>query len=123
MRILTFKRLLGLGAIAGGIHYMQKKRGGDMSFKSISDNFRGLISEAKTKFSNMNQVGGSQGVASQVMGSENDSSLGYSGSAGIGSNVGGDVGDVGSSVGSGVSGTSNGFGYGGGSFNGGDRNR
>lgn len=43
------RRLLGLAALGGGIYWMQKKRGGDMSFASIKESFRGLADDLLNK--------------------------------------------------------------------------
>lgn len=48
MRILTFKRLVGLAAI-GGFAYAHKQRGGDWTFDSIADTARYLMRQAMTR--------------------------------------------------------------------------
>lgn len=48
MRILTFKRLVGLAAI-GGFAYAHKQRGGDWTFDSIADTARTLWRQAATR--------------------------------------------------------------------------
>ena len=48
MRILTFKRLVGLTAI-GGFAYVHKQRGGDWTFDSLGDTARYLWRQAMTR--------------------------------------------------------------------------
>jgi hypothetical protein len=48
MKILTFKRLIGLTAI-GGVAYVHKQRGGDWTLASIADTLRYLLSSAVAK--------------------------------------------------------------------------
>ena len=89
MKILGFRRLLGLAAIGGGIYWMQKKRGGDMTFASIKENFRGVIDDVLNKTNqqgaNDQQSIGDTGAPTSGTGSTRQSfggSSGYSGSAG-----------------------------------------
>jgi hypothetical protein len=48
MKILTFKRLIGIAAL-GGVAYVHKRRGGDWTLASIKDTLRYLWSEAGNK--------------------------------------------------------------------------
>jgi hypothetical protein len=48
MKILTFRRLIGLAAI-GGFAYVHKQRGGEWTMASIKDTMRHLWSSASTK--------------------------------------------------------------------------
>jgi len=48
MKILTFKRLIGLSAI-GGAAYVHKQRGGDWSLASMKDTLRHLLASAAHK--------------------------------------------------------------------------
>lgn len=48
MKILSFKRLIGLAAI-GGVAYVHKQRGGDWTLDSMKDTLRHLWSSANTR--------------------------------------------------------------------------
>lgn len=136
---MRIKNLLGLAAIGGGIYWMQKKRGGDMTFSSIKENVLGLVDELKNKASNLKgdddaqgneSLGGSRDVsqgASRGLGTTYTGSAGgYSGSgsgyggSGSGGSSGSGYGGSGSTGGGfGGSGTGGSGGYGGGGFGGG----
>lgn len=87
MKILGFKRLLGLAALGGGIYWMQKKRGGDMTFASIKENFRGVVDDLMNK-ANL-QGAGDQPSTSDTSASRSTSAStprqGYGSSTGYGS--------------------------------------
>ena len=53
MRILTFKRLIGLSAIGGAV-YVHKQRGGDWSLASMKDTLRHLLASAAHKLEDAN---------------------------------------------------------------------
>ena len=55
MRILTFRRLIGLAAI-GGVVYVHKQRGGTWSMASMRDTLHHLLSKATDKLGQMNQA-------------------------------------------------------------------
>jgi hypothetical protein len=48
MKILTFKRMIGLAAI-GGVVYVHKQRGGTWTAESMKDTLRHLLSTAADK--------------------------------------------------------------------------
>jgi len=54
MKILTFKRLVGLAAI-GGIAYIHRQRGGAWTVASITDTLRQLWSAAARKLAPIHQ--------------------------------------------------------------------
>ena len=55
MRILTFKRIVGLAAI-GGVVYVHKQRGGDWSLASMRDTALHLLRVAADKLQQMNEA-------------------------------------------------------------------
>lgn len=55
MRILTFKRLVGLAAI-GGVVYVHKQRGGTWTMNSMRDTLQHLCSRAADKLGEMKQA-------------------------------------------------------------------
>jgi hypothetical protein len=55
MRILTFKRLVGLAAI-GGVVYVHKQRGGTWTMASMRDTLHHLLTRATDKLGQMNQA-------------------------------------------------------------------
>ena len=124
MKILGFRRLLGLAALGGGVYWMQKKRGGDMTFASIKENFRGLASEVMDKVNSLQGAAGQQSANDPLASGENvsqgasasrPSATGY-GSTGTytGSGGSGGYGGTGGYGGSGGTGGTGGFGGGGG---------
>jgi hypothetical protein len=48
MKILTFKRIIGLAAV-GGVAYVHKQRGGEWTFASLKDTLSHLWTEAGRK--------------------------------------------------------------------------
>lgn len=54
MRILTFKRLIGLAAV-GGVAYVHKQRGGTWTMDSVQDTLRYLLSQAADKIGQMKE--------------------------------------------------------------------
>jgi hypothetical protein len=54
MKLLTFKRLVGLAAI-GGVAYIHKQRGGKWTLASITDTLRQLWSSAVTTLAPVQQ--------------------------------------------------------------------
>jgi len=50
MKVLTFKRLIGLAAI-GGVAYVHKQRGGQWTVASITDTLKHLWSTAAARLS------------------------------------------------------------------------
>lgn len=71
---MKIKNLLGLAAIGGGIYWMQKKRGGDMSFASIKQNFRGVVDDLMNKVN----LQGDQAQGTDSGSTVRDSSMGTS---------------------------------------------
>lgn len=58
MRILTFRRMIGLAAIGGAV-YVHKQRGGTWTMASMRDTLRHLLSVAVDKLGQLdNQVSG-----------------------------------------------------------------
>lgn len=110
---MRLKTLLGLAAIGGGVMYMQKRRGGDMSLNGIKDSFRDLIGQAQSKLGDLGVNIGKQGQdvgGSQLGGRDVD--VGLSDTAGVGG-VGG-TSQAGSRVGGGSMGYGEDYGSGGG---------
>jgi hypothetical protein len=52
MKILTFKRLIGIGVI-GGVAYVHKQRGGEWTLASLGDTLKYLWSSARKKLEPM----------------------------------------------------------------------
>jgi hypothetical protein len=87
MRILTFKRLIGLAAI-GGVVYVHKQRGGTWTMNSMRDTLQHLCSRAADKLGEMKQAAENTRDNTRRPGERNPSmGAGASGGAGAGSGM------------------------------------
>jgi hypothetical protein len=89
MRILTFKRLVGLVAIGGAV-YVHKQRGGTWTMASMRDTLQYLLSRAADKLGDMKQAADNTRDNMRRPGERNPSmgaGAGTSGGAGAGSGM------------------------------------